>query len=325
MATVRQGIAVAGTVLVDKINMIAAYPACGELTKITALQKAVGGSVPNVGIDLKKIAPHLPVYAIGLLGDDEDSAYIRGVLGDNGLDTSGLKNTDARTSFTEVMSIPGGQRTFFTYAGADGGLTAEDISFEENTPRILQLAYFLLLDKVDKGEGLRILQKATACGVETAIDLVSENADRYALVRPCLPYTDYLIINETEAGRLAEIEPTVANLRAIVTKLREMGVRKKVIIHLPEGAICCSDEGITVAGSVDIPRSEIVGTTGAGDAFCAGALYAIYEGRSDWEILDFASCAATMALRSADATGGLCTEAEILNYCKDYGRTEICW
>lgn len=325
MANVRQGIAVAGTVLVDKINVIGAYPACGELTKITALQKAVGGSVPNVGIDLKKIAPHLPVYAIGLLGDDEDGAYIRGVLGGNGLDTTGLKTTDARTSFTEVMSIPGGQRTFFTYAGADGGLTAEDVDFTENAPRILQLAYFLLLDKVDKGEGLRILQKATACGVETAIDLVSENSDRYALVRPCLPYTDYLIINETEAGRLAEIEPTTANLRAIVTKLREMGVRKKVIIHLPEGAICCSDEGITVGGSVDIPRSEIVGTTGAGDAFCAGALYAIYEGRSDREILDFASSAATMALRSADATGGLCTEEEILNYCKDYGRTEICW
>ena len=39
----RNGIAVAGSVLVDKINEIKAYPQSGELTQIVGLEKAVGG------------------------------------------------------------------------------------------------------------------------------------------------------------------------------------------------------------------------------------------------------------------------------------------
>ncbi len=326
MNTIKKGIAVAGTVLVDKINEIAAYPACGELTKIVGLNKAVGGCVPNVGIDLKKISPTLDVFAVGKIGADDDGAYVKSILSENGVDVSAITVDDSdKTSFTEVMSVTGGQRTFFTYAGADGGFTAEDISFEKTNVKLLHLGYFLLLKKVDEGEGVAILKKAIENGVETSIDLVSENSNRYALVLPCLPYTDYLIINEVEAGRLTGIEPEESNLKAIAAKLKAMGVRKKVIIHMRDAALCCSDEGITVVGSLDIPGSIIKGTTGAGDAFCAGALYAIYENRSDKEILEFASAAAVMALQSADATSGLCEEAKILEFCKQFQRKAIDW
>ena len=47
------------------------------------------------------------------------------------------------------------------------------------------------------------------------------------------------------------------------------------------------------------------GTTGAGDAFCAGALLAIERGARDPEILEIASVAALGALLSPDATGGM--------------------
>lgn len=61
----KKGIAVAGTILVDKLNEISAYPNVGELTKITRVGKSVGGCVPNVSVDLKKICPALPVKAFG--------------------------------------------------------------------------------------------------------------------------------------------------------------------------------------------------------------------------------------------------------------------
>ena len=68
----KSGIAVAGTILVDSINEISAYPEKGELTKIHSVEKAVGGCVPNVAIDLKRLSPSLPVKAIGKIGDDEN-------------------------------------------------------------------------------------------------------------------------------------------------------------------------------------------------------------------------------------------------------------
>ena len=319
----RKGIAVAGSVIVDKINSISAYPSAGELTQIRGLQKAVGGCVPNVALDLKKIAPQLSISAIGKIGADAEGAYVSQILADGGVDTAGLKVMGSEaTSFTEVMSIPGGQRTFFVYSGASADFGVADVDFEKVSAKLLHLGYFLLLQKVDDGDGLAILKKAKDCGIETSIDLVSENSDRYSLVLPCLPYTDYLIINELEAGRLAGIAPERENLEVIARKLKALGVRKKVIIHMPECSVCLSEDGFSCLGSYVLPDGYIQGTTGAGDAFCAGALIGIYNGWSDMEIMEFASGCAVMALGAPDATSGMKDQQQIKDFCKSLDRRE---
>ena len=317
----RNGIAVAGSVLVDKINEIKAYPQSGELTQIVGLEKAVGGCVPNVALDLKKICPELDVKAIGKVGNDEDGAYVSNVLSQGGVDVSGfVVSEEDSTSFTEVMSVINGQRTFFTYPGTSADFGYNDIDFENLDSSILHLGYFLLLEKVDQGEGIQILQKAQEMGIKTSIDLVSENSDRYSLILSCLPYTNYLIINEIEAGKLTNMEPTDDNLEEIARKLKALGVSDKVVIHKPDFAVCLSNDGYTVVNSYSLPDGYIKGTTGAGDAFCAGTLIGIYKEWSDTEILEFASGCAVMALGKADATSGLLTEEEIKEYCKQFER-----
>lgn len=322
----RGGIAVAGTVLVDTICEIAAYPSCGELTQIRSIEKAVGGCVPNVGVDMRRMDPTLPVYGIGKIGKDADGKLVLDTLTKYGVDCTGLRETDTeRTSFTDVMSIAGGQRTFFTYAGASADFGVDDIDFDTMKADILHLAYFLLLQKVDSGDGLAILKEAKRRGIKTSIDLVSENSDRYSLVLPCLPYTDYLIINEIEAGALTGMVPENRNLRAIAERLRELGVREKVIIHKRDCAVCLSDEGFTAVGSLNVPAAYIQGSTGAGDAFCAASLIALYEGASDTEVLEFASAAAAVSLGSADATSGLTTKEKIGIISKEWERSSIVW
>ena len=132
MGKMRSGIAVCGSLIVDKINEIAAYPSIGELTKILRSSRAVGGCVCNVGVDLKKICPELPVSAVGMIGKDANGEYIKEVLSQNGLDIKHLTVTERdETSYTDVMSVRGGQRTFFTYAGADGAFTADDFNTDD--------------------------------------------------------------------------------------------------------------------------------------------------------------------------------------------------
>ena len=320
----RCGIAVAGSILVDQINEIAAYPGAGELTQIRRVQKAVGGCVPNVAIDIKRIDPDLTVKAVGRIGKDEEGAFVTDVLSENGVDTAHLTLSDDKTSFTQVMSVVGGQRTFFTYAGACAEFGADDVDLESLNVKMLHLGYFLLLDKIDKGEGVEILKKACEMGIKTSIDLVSENSDRYSLVLPCLPYTHNLIVNELEAGQMTGIEPKKENLRAIAEKLKALGVRERVIIHMKDLGVCLSDKGFTVLGAYDVPRSWIKGTTGAGDAFCSGALVGIYQDRSDEEILDLASVSAIGALSAPDAISGMRSEKELLELCKNVKRYEIC-
>ena len=317
----RHGIAVGGTILVDKINELSAYPEIGELTKIKSVSYAIGGCVPNVGLDLKKLRPTLDVLAIGKIGKDSNGEFALNTLKAGNLDTSGIiENGNDATSFTEVMSVTNGQRTFFTYPGASSDLGFNDINFDAINSKILHLGYFLLLDKIDAGDGLKILKKAKECGIKTSIDLVSENSDRYSLVIPCLKYTDYLIVNEIEASNIAGFEPLDENLKEIAEKLMSLGVREKVIIHKSDRAVSLSKEGFTCVPSLDVSGDKIAGTTGAGDAFCAGALLAIYDGKSDEEILEFASSVALVSLFSKDATSGIVCEEKVKEISKEYGR-----
>lgn len=176
---------------------------------------------------------------------------------------------------------------------------------------MFHLGYFLLLDKVDNGDGKKILAKAKEHGFKTSIDLVSENSDRYHLVKECLPFTDNLIINELEAGMLTDIPATNENLEEIARKLKAMGVSERVIIHTKEIGVCLSDNGFFSLPSFNIPKEVIKGTTGAGDVFCAGALVGIYRGLDEANILNLATKAASISLTGADAISAMCTEKEI--------------
>ena len=305
------GIAVAGTILVDKLNEIGAYPASGELTKILSVSRAVGGAVPNTGIDIKRVDPSITVKAVGKIGKDSEGDFLVETLENNGIDASLLVRGDAPTSFTDVMSIIGGQRTFFTFPGACADFGFDDVDFENLDVKMLHLAYFLLLDKVDGGDGEKILKKAQEMGIKTSIDLVSENSDRYHIVKSCLKYTDNVIINELEAGMIAGIEPCRENLEVIARKIKEMGVSERVIIHMPEIGVCLSDNGFFELPSWELPKGYIKGKTGAGDAFCAGALIGIYRGLDEIGILKLASKAATASLSAPDSIGGMVSEGEI--------------
>lgn len=318
-------IAVAGSILVDEINTVCAYPKAGELTKILSVSKAVGGCVPNVAVDLKKIMPELKVSALGKIGKDENGAFVTGKLYDNGVNTDRIVSSPDKTSFTQVISVSGGQRTFFTYPGASGDFGEDDIDFESLNADIFHLGYFLLLQKVDDGDGLKILQKVKEKGMKTSIDLVSDNSDRYGCVLPCLPFTDYLIINELEAGRLTGLSPDIKNIPEIAKKLLKLGVNKKVIIHFPEGSVCADKSGeITTLGSYKLPDGYIKGTTGAGDAFCAGCLIGINSGLNDGKILEYGTLCAAMALSSEDAVSGMTDIKTAAEKCRGFERNKLC-
>ena len=127
-----------------------------------------------------------------------------------------------------------------------------------------------------------------------------------------------------EAGNLTGLNPILPNLRAIAEKLKAMGVKERVIIHAPEMGVCLSNNGFSYLPSFDLPKGFIQGTTGAGDAFCAGALVAIYREYSDDKLLELASLSATSALSQIDAVSGIQMEKELKNLYKDFNRRKIC-
>ncbi|MFQ9737780.1 MAG: hypothetical protein ACLR06_08635 [Christensenellaceae bacterium] len=50
----------------------------------------------------------------------------------------------------------------------------------------------------------------------------------------------------------------------------------------------------------------------------------IYRGKSDSEILGFASAAAVAALNGTDSVSGMKSEAQVRELCKNFERKKIC-
>ena len=129
----------------------------------------------------------------------------------------------------------------------------------------------------------RFFHDVKARGIETAMDVASTKDEglMQRLVIPSLPYTDYLIVNETEGGMIAGIEARSEDgglkreaLPEICRKLMALGVRKCAVVHAPEvGCALDASGNYCEEPSLRLPKGYIVGAVGAGDAFCAGILY----------------------------------------------------
>lgn len=302
-------IVVAGSILVDHVNEISSYPAAGELVQIRSVQRVPGGMVPNTGCDIRILDPSIPVLAAGAVGRDADGEFVAQALSAHGIELA-LSESRAPTSYTEVMSVPGGERTFFTNPGASAFWGYGDFPFASVAPGdLVLLGYFLLLERIDAGDGLRILKELKNRGVSTAIDMVTAEAGRYAAIRECLGYVDSLIVNETEAARLAG---TDGSLETLCARLLALGVRERVIIHSPQRSVFAArGESPVACASIELPEGFIRDKTGAGDAFCAGALVSIFRGLDASAVLRAGSLAAVGALSGCGATCGMRSFAEL--------------
>ncbi len=333
----RKGIAIAGNILIDTVRSLDCFPNQGMLAYVTDIEKALGGCVPNTAIDLAKMDCLLPVCAIGKVGADEDGRFSINELQKYGIGTERIIFDDkVNTSFSDVMSLPGGERTFFHYKGANAVFSPDDIDVDTLNADILHIGYILLLDEFDREDETygtvmaRFLKKVQEKGIKTSVDVVSDNsADYGAKIIPALKYCNYFIVNEIECCKTWNIDVrnsdgslNIEGVRDAMFKCVEAGVSEKVIVHSKEISFVLDAKSgeFTSLTSLKIPTEEIKGSVGAGDAFCAGSLYGIYNDFSDMQILEFASAAAACSLFAANATDGMVSKAEIFKVAEKYKR-----
>ncbi len=316
----REGIALAGSLIVDHIKEIAVLPNRSELARITNVSDSTGGCVCNTGIDIRDLDPEIKLYAYGVLGDDKDGEIIIDELKKANFDTSGIIKRGI-TSFTDVFpETETNCRTFFQYGGACDSFSVEDIDVSKVNAKIFHLGYLLLMDNLDSPDeeygtkSARLLAKLQEAGCLTSIDTVSESGERFKkVISPALKYVDYLIINELEASKLTDVDLTVTdkginedNMKEALKKLLDLGIGKRVIVHARCGAYGMEKSGeYAFSPSNELPKGYIKGTVGAGDAFCAGALLASYREMSLEDTLVLGNASALCSLSTATATGGV--------------------
>jgi sugar/nucleoside kinase (ribokinase family) len=325
----RQGIACGGIWVVDLVKVIDLYPQENSIAYISETSRGGGGCAHNVVINLARFDASLPLYALGVIGNDAYGDYlVQECRRFPNVNVDQMRRTDRdATSYTDVFSIKAsGRRTYFHYPGTNRLFHPSHVDLDRLPARMFHLGYLLLMDAMDQADpeygtvAARFLAQLESRGIRTSIDLVSEDSTRFThIVPPALKYTDYCIINDWEAEKLTGIPLRVAgkllpeNLGDIGRKILGFGVKDLVVIHFPEGGYLLSRGGVEILQpSLELSPDYIVGSTGAGDSFCAGILYGLYQGWNHDNTLRFATCAGGMNLSDLTTTGGIGTCKEIV-------------
>ena len=340
MSEPRQGITIAGNILVDIVKMIEKYPDKNMLVHITDTVKAVGGCVPNTIINIAKMDPTVTLRALGKVGSDDNGRFLIEEMAKYGVDVSGVKVAEGKeTSFDDVMTEKStGARTFFLSCGINHEFGMEDIDVDALDCKIFHAGYILLLGALDAEDEeygtkmARLLHMVSEKGIKTSVDAVSEDSDRFKeKIIPALKYCDYTMMNEIESCKVTGLSPRkmdgridVENVKATMEAFMEYGVREKVIVHCAEAGFLLDKSGeFVVVPSLKLPKGYIKGSVGAGDSFAAACLYGIDKGFDNKKLLEFASAAAACNLAASDSISGMKTRAEIEKMCDTFERLKL--
>ncbi len=335
----RRGIITGGTWCVDRNKLVDFWPHEDGIAQIRGEEQMGGGSGCNLAMDVKQLDPDFPIETIALVGDDADGRFLIALADARGIGRRQMHVTrEAPTNYTDAFASKAtGRRTHLYSAGVAALLAPEHFDFSTTMMRILHLGLPGVHERMDgpwQGEAngwTAVLKKARAAGLETNLELCSVEAERLvALVRPCLPHLDTLIVNDVEIGAIAGIATLrdgatdVAGCITAARRALENGAMRVVVAHFPAGAVAVERGGaVTVKPSLRVPDSEIRGANGAGDAFASGFLYGMHE---NWPIADalaLAHAVAGASLRSMSTTGSVESWRRCLELARAWGEREL--
>ncbi len=295
---------VVGDVNVDIIvSGIDGLPTPGQERTCERITLVPGGSSANCASSLAGLGAAVDLW--GKVGGDALGAFAASELAQRGIGVSHLiQDPTIHTGACVALSYPS-DRALVTYMGSITALRLEDIPLD-------QLGQY---DHLHSGSifiqhGLRpgfagLFRAAKEAGLSTSLDCGWDPADRWeANLADLLPHVDYFMPNEVEALHLTGAR----SAEAAAAALSRLG--KTIVIKRGEnGALAQAGSEVWQAPAFQI---ETVETTGAGDCFNAGLIYALVaRARALPEALRFANGCGAIGASTPGATSTSPSAAEV--------------
>lgn len=277
-------------------------PVFGQVERmVDTADLTVGGSGAIFACGAARLG--LRTAMVGLVGDDTFGAFMIDQLRRRGVDTDGIIVSGTVSTGLTVILSRGEDRAMLTHPGAMSAMTADmvDRSLLARARHLHVTSYFM---QRALQPGLPDLLAAFRAGGGTvSVDTNYDPAQRWDDgIEAVLRQTDVVLPNEAEALALSG-RPDVPAAAAALT-----GLVPTVVVKLGQrGAYACrGNETVTVPS----PPSEPVDTTGAGDSFDAGYLYAWLAGLPLRQCLELAVACGSLSVRQLGGTGGQPTADE---------------
>jgi sulfofructose kinase len=282
---------------VDFVHLLPGYPQpFGSFAKMKIRRQEIlcGGQMATAMSACARFG--LRAKYVGVTGTDENGTRIRRELERRGIDLTDLIIRDAQNQFAVILvDETNGDRIVLWDRDVRLMMRERDIPAEA-----IAAARAVHVDDVDQSAAIRAAQIAREHGVPATsdIDRITERtADLIAAVT--IP-----IFAEHVPTRVTGVHDHERALEA----LRQPHHRLLCVTLGERGAMALDDSGIHNAPAFQV---DAVDTTGAGDVFRAGFLYALLQGWSTDDTLRFANAAAAVSCTRLGALGGIPSLEEV--------------
>ncbi|MBE7549925.1 MAG: carbohydrate kinase family protein [Anaerolineales bacterium] len=316
----------------------------GRLLEAGPAVMSTGGAVSNTGLAMHKLGINTQLMGkIG--PDLFGQAILDVVKSHGGHLAEGMQIVPGEaSSYTVILNPPNVDRIFLHCPGANDTFGAEDINYDSlRQADLFHFGYPPLMKRMYQNQGeelVKIFRQARATGVTTSLDLAmpdptgpSGQADWPAILRAVLPSVDLFLpsieeillmlypetFREISKGA-AQISPPLAS--RIADDLLDMGAKLVMLkaghwgLYLRTSTEAKLEELGRARPSqparwanrefwVPVFQTEVVGTTGAGDATVAGFLSALLRDLPPRQAVTMAAAVGACNVEAADAINGI--------------------
>lgn len=257
-----------GAINYDRLYRVDRIVMCDEESFITGLVEAPGGSAANTIVALARLGRK--VGYVGRVGCDREGQFLLNDLEQENVDTTGVSISDRERSGVVIGFVDGkGERAMYVSPGANDTLNVtEKIIRYVNRASVLHLTSFVGKQPFD-GQKL-VLENLSKVRVSFDPGVLYARKTTGQL-KPILQQCDVMFPNEREVKLLTGME-----YKAGAQKLIDEGVKVVAVKLGKRGSYVTNGSEQYL---IEPYRINVVDTTGAGDAYCAGFLHGLLNGK----------------------------------------------
>lgn len=266
-----------GDIAMDLVIRTEAMPDDGHDATIQDLDLQFGGSSANSAAVAASLGAE--AYYIGFVGDDLYSDLLVKDLEKNQVKTNLIRQMPGKSTMIVAMINKAGERTMLSYRGVNAQHTYDtDFIKLVKSFDAIHISGYCLQDQHSKATALNIIEAAWNQSIPLSIDpsyLSSHiNTEEFSGI---LEKLTYIFPNRSEAYQITKTKDPTEQLHIFqdkricypILKLDEQGC-----------AFIDNKNNDCIKIIPAYPQKHIVNAVGAGDAFCAGFLYAHIKGLS---------------------------------------------
>jgi sugar/nucleoside kinase (ribokinase family) len=309
---------VIGDANADASAALERFPREGDDAAIRALGWGSGGAAVNVATAIALLG--MSARLLARIGNDPAGAVALSAALGAGVDLDCIQRDHAQSTGLCFAAVsPGGERTFFSHRGANRALELPPPGDLFHGVRWVHVAGHALLEDRQRETALALVQEASARGVPISLDLCLPLVRaHHADVLDLSPRLAVLFANELELEAVSS-RGTADSIDAGIFALEEAGA------PLVAAKLGARGSALSARGTrrLVLPALPVVArdTTGSGDAYVAGFVFARLSGAPPEVCGRFGNALGAFVATRPGAAAALPTRAELAAFLAFHAAT----